>query len=42
MIIEYNPKQDSYIIMTENGNKLERLDMQVDMILRCKERDEEA
>lgn len=32
MIVEYKSNEDSYMIMTENGNFIERLDMQIDVI----------
>jgi len=32
LIIGYDESQDSYIIITEKGNTIERLDMQIDVI----------
>lgn len=32
VIVEYNPRQDSYIIMSEAGRIIERLDMQLELV----------
>lgn len=32
LILEHNPKEDSYVIMNEKGNIIERLDMQIEVI----------
>lgn len=32
IIVEYNAEEDSHIIMTEKGNVIERLDMQLDLV----------
>lgn len=32
IIVEYNAEQDSHIIMTEKGNTIERLDIQIDLV----------
>jgi hypothetical protein len=38
LIIDYSPKNDSYIIMTEDGKIVERLDMQIDLIVSSEEK----
>jgi len=33
LIVKFNEIQDSYMIMTENGRVIERLDMQIELIM---------
>ena len=37
LIVDYNSKNDSYRIMTEDGKIVERLDMQIDPIMSLEE-----
>lgn len=32
LILEYNSKEDSYVIITEKGNVIQRLDMQIEVL----------
>lgn len=40
LIVRYNHEEDSYVIMTERGNLIERLDMQIEPIDKCEKRNE--
>jgi len=39
IVVQYNRVADSYVIMTEMGNLVERLDMQIESINKGEERD---
>ncbi len=38
LIVDYNSKNDSYRIMAEDGKIVERLDMQIDLIVSSEEK----